>query len=251
MNKFFTFVALGAVLVSARTAHARAAFQSSEVMIANSDAIALVQIERVEKVATKGTHWTYGQKATARVERTLKGELPSSIALLGDENFSCARCHFETGRFLVFLKREKEGFAGTNYQLSARKIENAQVNWGAKGAFETKMVPLGEAISNVQATLEAQAKAPHFSLTSDISEENTRIWKIIPEAKAGEARHQMKMNQTELETWLRTLPVGAKVSLEISDVLWKPGQNASRKEIDSLQMFAHAFGLEFRIIPGG
>lgn len=248
MNKAIAATIVAMSLLGARSAQARAAFQSSEVMIANSDAIALVQIERVATAQIKGTHWTYGQKATARVERTLKGELPSSVALLGDENFICARCHFETGRFLVFLKREKEGFAGTNYQLSARKIEDAQVNWGAKGAFETKMVPLGEAISSVQATLDAQAKAPHFSLTSDISEENTRIWKIIPEAKTGEAR---QMNQTELEEWLRTLPVGTKVSLEISDVLWKPGQNASRKEIDNLQMFAHAFGLEFRIIPGG
>ncbi len=125
MNKAIALATVAMSLLGARTAHARAAFQSSEVMIANSDVIALVQIERVEAAQIKGTHWTYGQKVTARVERTLKGELPSSIALLGDENFICARCHFETGRFLVFLKREKEGFSGTNWQLSARKIENA------------------------------------------------------------------------------------------------------------------------------
>ena len=110
------------VLVFAAAATGKAAFKSKTQMIESSDAIAVVDITATDKVSIKGKHWTYAQKATAKVEQTLKGKLPETISLYGDEDFICARCHFEIGKYLVFLNRDGDNLVGNNWQPSARKI---------------------------------------------------------------------------------------------------------------------------------
>src|SRR5687767_6177976 len=75
-------------------ADAKAAYAGKAEMVRRSDAIALVQVLRVEKAEVKGKHWTYSQRAVARVITTLKGDLPAAgkeVALFGGEDFICAQ----------------------------------------------------------------------------------------------------------------------------------------------------------------
>ena len=76
MNKLVT-LSVGLVLAAtARGAHARAAYQTPEVMIANSEAIAIVQIDRIEAVKIKGTDWPYGQKPPPTSSEPSKANSP-------------------------------------------------------------------------------------------------------------------------------------------------------------------------------
>ena len=243
MNKFVA-LSIGILLsTAAHSAHAKAAYQTPQIMIANSQAIALVQIERIEATQTKGENWTYGQKATAHVERTLKGGLPATLTLLGDENFICARCHFETGRFLVFLKREGAGWVGTNYQPSARKIEDERVNWDAAAPFAQKPIALDVALQSVISIIAAQKQTPRYSLSTG-TQDKVRVWQIIDE---GNPKNERTLKQKELEEWLVTLILGTKLSLCNSCL----GNNATSAEVETLRNFAYAFGLEFVVIPAG
>ncbi|MEI6235861.1 MAG: hypothetical protein WCT04_22630 [Planctomycetota bacterium] len=107
----------------------KAAFMSKEEMIHNAEVIAVVEITAIDKTVTKGIDWTFAQKATAKVETLIKGKLPETVALYGDQDFICARCHFEVGKYLVFLKRDNTVYTGNNWQLSIRKITGAKVEW--------------------------------------------------------------------------------------------------------------------------
>ena len=243
MNKFVALFVGVLLATTARGARAKAAYQTPQVMIANSQAIALVQIDRIEATQTKGENWTYGQKATAHVERTLKGQLPATLTLLGDENFICARCHFETGRFLVFLKREKADWAGVNYQPSARKVEEEQVNWSNTDPFADRLVALSSALDSITAIVKSQKQAPRYSMSSATKDE-ARIWTITEEAKSDDSR---ALKQPELENWLCTLTPGTKLSLCNSCL----GGNASPEEVQTLRSLAYGLGIEFVVIPAG
>lgn len=150
--KLVTAVGLTVVLASS-DAHAKASFMAKPAMIKSAAVIAIVEITNVEQVSIKGPHWTYGQKATANVETVLKGTLPMTVALMGDEDFICARCHFEPGRYIVFLNRDpKIGFlTGVNWQLSTRKITGASVEWFADDMdpFKTQSIELQEAVKEI------------------------------------------------------------------------------------------------------
>jgi hypothetical protein len=122
MKRFQFWAALGLVLLFAAHAHAKAGYKGAAQMIETAEAIAIVEITGVESTLVKESFWTYRQKATAKVEKVLKGDLSGKVSLHGDEDFICARCHFETGRYLVFLKRDQALWAGNNWQLSVHKI---------------------------------------------------------------------------------------------------------------------------------
>ena len=202
MSRFFCLLFTLCVLARA---DADAAYQSPEHMVATSQAIALVQIEGVETVAVKGQHWTYRQRASARVERTLKGALPVELALYGAENFICAQCRFAPGRALVFLKRDGNLWTGNNWHLGARPIENDQIQWFDQNSFALKSQPLASVLKQLQTMLEAQAKAPKFTLSFQGGEIPT--WSV-------HERHAAKSRVFEraaLENWLRTLPVGSEI----------------------------------------
>ena len=124
-------------------------------MIETAEAIAVVEITGVEKASVKGKTWTYGQKASAKVEKVLKGKLSGSEFLYGDEDFICARCHFETGRYLVFLDRDGALWTGNNWHLSACKItgdSKEKVEWFDED-LAMKEVPLSEVQSEIAAVL--------------------------------------------------------------------------------------------------
>ncbi len=127
-------------------AFSKAAYMGKDDMIKQSVAIAVVNIAKVDKVSTKGDHWTYRKKGSAHVEQIIKGKLPSEFKILGAEDFICAQCQFEPGRYLVFLKKDKELWVGNNWHLSVRPIVNGNVEWFEK--TETK--PLPEVISEIQ-----------------------------------------------------------------------------------------------------
>ena len=75
-----TFSRIGVIvaflLVSAFGAFAKAHYAGEVEMIQSSEVIAIVNVTRVEQTNTAGRVWTYGQRAHATVEKTIKGELP-------------------------------------------------------------------------------------------------------------------------------------------------------------------------------
>src|SRR5687767_895163 len=116
------FLAL-TVLLACRPqgAGAKAAYGGKADMTRRADAIAVVEVLRVEKAEVKGRHWTYSERAVATVRTTLKGDLPAEgkeLVLFGGEDFICAQCNFRPGRYLVFLRRDGGLWVGSNWHLS-------------------------------------------------------------------------------------------------------------------------------------
>lgn len=170
MKRFFSCLTVVLLLLlgaMVQKGHAKAAFKDKKQMIETAQVIDIVEITSIEKASVKGNPWTYQQKASAKVEKVLKGKLPDKVSLYGDETFICARCHFEKGRYLVFLDRDRELLTGNNWQLSARKItddnkanntEKAQVEWfDAKNIFERPKAPLNQALKEIAAVLDKAA----------------------------------------------------------------------------------------------
>jgi len=182
MTRFRSWLTVAAVLMLAvlfpvRVGHTKAAYKDKKQMIETAQAIAIVEITNIEKAAVKGNPWTYQQKASAKVEKVLKGKLPDKVALYGDETFICARCHFEKGRYLVFLDHDGELLTGNNWQLSVRKItgdtkakntqakntQEAQVEWfDVKNLFERPKAPLNQALKKISDVL-GKATVPLLS----------------------------------------------------------------------------------------
>ena len=145
---------------------AKAAFAGKEEMVRRSTAIAVVEITKVEEVEGKGSHWTYRQRATAVVKTLLKGSLPKDapFAIFGDETFICARCHFEPGRYLLFLTEDKapDGsgmLVGSNWHLSVRPItadpekpgQGDRVEWYANDQdYTLAPAPLADVLAEVR-----------------------------------------------------------------------------------------------------
>lgn len=139
------------LLAHAPAAHAKAYFAPKKEMIARAQAIAVVTIDAVETVEVEGKHWTYLQRATARVEQLIKGTLPETVELHGEETFICARCTFAPGRYLVFLDRDGNLWVGSNWHLSARPIAGENVEWYADDrGSATKAMPLASVLAEVR-----------------------------------------------------------------------------------------------------
>ncbi len=139
-----------------------ARYAGKEAMIREADAIVVATVTKVEKDKTRGRHWTYGQKAMATVEQCLKGGLAAQIEIRGMEDFICAQCRFETGRFLLFLRRDGELWAGSNWHLSIRANKDGKVAWFKPGGtlFDSTEQPLDAVLAEVRKTLEAANAAP-------------------------------------------------------------------------------------------
>src|SRR4051812_16230711 len=103
-------LALSALLAGfVSRADAKAAYAGKAEMVRRADAIAVVEVLRVEKAEVKGASWTYSQRAVSKVRTTLKGDLPAAgeeLVLFGGEDFICARCNFQPGTYVVFLRRD-------------------------------------------------------------------------------------------------------------------------------------------------
>lgn len=109
---------------------ARAAYATRLQMVKRAVAIAVLDVGPVESRETKGRHWTYSQRAEAKVVETLKGQLPPVVKLVAGEDFICARTQLEEGRCLAFLTKDGEDYAGCNWHLSLRPVgPNNQIEW--------------------------------------------------------------------------------------------------------------------------
>ena len=118
---------------TAPSALGKAYYAAEEEMIERAEVIAIVNVTRVEKAKTKGTHWTYNEVALATVEETLKGTPPQTVKLYGGEDFLCAQVHFVVGRYIVFLRRDGELLVGCNWDFSVRPIKDKQAEWYVAG----------------------------------------------------------------------------------------------------------------------
>ena len=136
----------------------KAYFQTKEEMIERAQAIAIISVGAVEPVEKKGKHWTYRQRAKVQVESVLKGELPDEFVLYGSETFICAQCSLNPGSYISFLKKDGNLWAGSNWQLSLRKINKDAVDWYVANdkRYEMAPTPLEEVVREIKA-LVAQA----------------------------------------------------------------------------------------------
>ena len=112
---------------------AKAYYATEDEMIERAEAIAIVDISRVESAETKAEPFNYSEIAHATVKQTLKGTLPQTVKLYGGESFICAQVHFAPGRYLVFLSRDHDFLVGCNWHLSVRPIKDTQVEWYVPG----------------------------------------------------------------------------------------------------------------------
>jgi hypothetical protein len=154
------------LLICATRADAKAAYAGKAEMLKRAEAVAVVDVVIVEKAEVKGNHWTYRQRAVAKVRNTLKGELPGEkeeLFIHGDEDFICAQCHFEPGRYLVFLTRDGGLWAGCNWHLSVRPVKTDAegrewVDWYAdEKTIELKPRLLPDVVAEVTKELKAAA----------------------------------------------------------------------------------------------
>jgi len=128
-------------------------------MIAKSDAIAIVQIDKVESRETKAEPFDFRQVAHAKAERTLKGTLPESMLIHGNETFICAQVQLRPGRFLVCLKKVGPLFAGANWHLSVRPIDGDKVEWYKPGTLmELSWQPLEQVVQRVKDAISREAQ---------------------------------------------------------------------------------------------
>ena len=110
-------------------AMAKAYFQNETELVTLSTVIAIVEIAEPQPSEQKGTTWTYRQSATAKVISRIKGDIPDTFTLYGDETFICAQCQLKAGRFLAFLNRDADLWVGANWQLSLRPIKDEKIEW--------------------------------------------------------------------------------------------------------------------------
>ena len=147
-------------MVAAARADAKAAFAGKAEMVKRSVGIAVVEVVAIEKVEVKGKYWTYRQRADVRVEAVLKGDLPkeegAATVLYGEEDFICAQCRFEPGRYLVFLNQDAGFWVGSNWHLSIRPIKTdadgrETVQWYAgEKTIELREQPLADVLDEVK-----------------------------------------------------------------------------------------------------
>lgn len=150
-------------LALAGTAWARPYYAPKPVMIASSEVIAVVDVQRVQRTRVRGETWTYAQAADAAVVQVIKGQLPRRVRLHAQENFICTRIDYRPGRYLVFLRRDGELWVGSNWYLSARPVEDGSLEWYANnhdsGSSSTQIRlerrPLGVVIAEVRAFMAA------------------------------------------------------------------------------------------------
>ncbi len=150
------FIIILTLLTFQITSYAKAYFASKVEMIKKADIIAIVDIINVENTETKSEHWTYGQKVTAKVDEILKGKPSKDITIYGKEDFICAQCLFKNGKFLLFLKYDKNLLVGSNWSFSIRPIKDKSVEWykkDGKSIFELEYVPLDNVVQEIKSKI--------------------------------------------------------------------------------------------------
>ena len=148
---------IATLLVAVSSAcHAKAYYAGRIEMIQHSDCIAVVEITSVEPCQVQGPNWIYRQKATGTIERCLKGGVEGEIVIHGMEDFICAQCNYEVGRFVVFLRNVGQLWVGANWHLGIRRIVADEVLWFKtdERPFEMAAMPLDQVVAEIEAVVE-------------------------------------------------------------------------------------------------
>lgn len=137
---------------------AKAYYAGKREMVREAGCIVIVNITMVETKDRKEKPSGYAQKASATVERCLKGGVKGEIEIYGMGTFICAQCRYQTGRFILFLRKARGFWLGSNWHLGIRPIKGSKVQWfkDDKNLFETKDTPLDEVINEITTILEEQ-----------------------------------------------------------------------------------------------
>lgn len=142
------------LLLTTPSAFGKAAFYGKKETIEKSEAIAIVNITKVEMARVKRGGWTYSERAHATVERTLKGGLAGKATLHGGENFICAQVRYEPGRHLVFLRRDGDLWCGVNWHFGVRKIKKDKLDWFADDtSLKLETAELNSVVEQIEAIL--------------------------------------------------------------------------------------------------
>jgi hypothetical protein len=155
MRRLVTFAV---VLGIAAACFGKAYYAGKVEMVRKAECIAVVNITKVEATSRKGQTWTYSQKASGTVEQCQKGNARGRIEIYGMEDFICAQCRYETGRFILFLRRDGGLWVGSNWHLGIRPVRDGRVEWFKDDAsrFEMKDVPLDAVLAEIKAILDGQ-----------------------------------------------------------------------------------------------
>ena len=155
MIKNIVFVLTG-IMLSSGVVFAKAYFSPKDEMLERASVIAVVDIIKVEDFSEKGKTWTYKQKITAKVEQVIKGDLGKEIHIYGGETFICAQCHYESGKTLVFLRRDGDFWVCSNWHFSNRPIKDDMVEWykiGSDNIYELEYQPLNDVLKEIRSNL--------------------------------------------------------------------------------------------------
>jgi hypothetical protein len=157
-------LAIGAALLGARQAQAKAAFAGRTQMIDCSEVIAVVDVKQIDKISEKGFTWTYSQKATVVPIQVLKGKLSNPDTVYGGEDFICASCRLETGKALLFLNHSGKMLIGSNWHLSVRPVKDGMLDWFDGDSWSPlKPAKLSTVIAQIQDELGKDKDLKHIS----------------------------------------------------------------------------------------
>lgn len=144
MKTLIAFFAIAASVVS--QVDAAALVQSRSELVVGATVIAIVDIQEPEAAkplkdfdysskvdpmtdGARGKEWSYSTQAKTTVLTLIKGEAPKNFILYGGESFICAQCTLAKGKYLAFLRKDGNCWAGSNWQASLRPIKDDQVEW--------------------------------------------------------------------------------------------------------------------------
>jgi hypothetical protein len=120
------------MLVITSAAFGKAYFAPRDEMLAKADVIAVVDITRVKELEPGKQYGN--QQASADVVTVLKGKPGKTISFFVPCFFPCALVKLKSGRYIVFLTKEKGKLQGNNWHLSYRPILKDKVEWYTDGS---------------------------------------------------------------------------------------------------------------------
>jgi len=155
MRKFPLLLLLLTLPVLAKAYHA-----TRQEMLARAQVIAVVEVSEIQGVQIKGKHWTYSQRARARLLKPLKGKPADELVIYGGEDFECAQVQLHRGTCLVFLEPELEGYRGCNWGASCLPVADGRLPWlsGPETRHPDRESTLEQAEREIRQTLGSSPK---------------------------------------------------------------------------------------------
>ena len=159
------------VLAVTWSASGAAVFFTRPELIRKAEVIAIITLDEPEGAkpvgefgdpfvtdTAAGKKWNYSQQAKGRVAQVLKGKIPDDFIVYGKEGFICAQCTLSKGRFLAFLSKDGDLWAGTNWHLSLRPIRDTEVEWyiSDEQRYPLKFQKLDQVVAEIQALVKKQ-----------------------------------------------------------------------------------------------